>query len=122
MYKNIEMQQMIKALSKYLDRKDMLGYAAARNTRILTFELMEFENIRDELILKYGEPELDEEGNPSDQITLKVDSPKFKDFVEEIDKFAFVEHDPSLFKIKPEHVIGELSGTEIMEIDWMIED
>lgn len=122
MYKNIEMQHMVESIGKYLDRKDMLGYAAARNTRILTSELMEYENLRDSLIEKYGEPVMDESGKPSNSISIKPDSPNFANFLDELGQFAGIEHDPKIFKINAEHVIGELSGSEIMEIDWMIED
>lgn len=122
MYKNFEMERMVKALEKHLDRKDVIGYAAARNTRALTEELIEYENMREDLVTEYGEEELDEAGNPTGKITLKFDSPDFPKVASKMDEFALIEHDPKIFKIKYTDVIGELSGTEIMEIDWMLED
>ena len=122
MFKNIDMEKMVGTLKPHLERTDVIGYAAARNTRILENELQEYVQRRDELVLKYGEEKKDEDGNPTGSVSLNFDSPKFTEFVEELEKFAVLEHEPPIMKLKYEQAIGILSGAELLELDWMFED
>ena len=119
---NFEMEQMLGKLDKHLSRKDVIGYAVARNVRILRNELCEYFKVRDELVMKYGEADLDDEGNPKGTVSLGFDSPKFAEFNDEIQRFATIEHEPTIFKLKFEQAIGELSGSELLELEWMFED
>ena len=121
-YKNIEMEQMLVALEKHLERTDKIGYAAARNTRILRAETQEYFDRREKLIEEYGEPQIGEDGKPTGLTELRFDSPKFADYAREIEEWALIEHTPNIFKIPVEEVVGKLSGTEILEIDWMLEE
>ena len=116
MYKNVEMEQMVESLKKHLDRRDKVGYAAARNTRILQDEMREYTVRRDELIRKYGTADVDDDGNPTGRVSLDINSPKFQKFAEEIEQYAVIEHSPCLMKLKYDEVIGILSGAEILEI------
>ena len=118
-FKNIEMEQMLFALEKHLDRTDKIGYAAARNTRILRSETQEYFTRREELVEKYGEPQLDEQGNPTGLTELKFASPNFAKYAKEIEEWALIEHEPNLFKLPIEEAIGQLSGNELLELDWM---
>lgn len=119
-YRNIEMEQMLAVLEKYLERTDKIGYAAARNTRILRAETQEYFDRREKLIERYGEPQIGEDGNPTGMTELRFDSPKFAEYARDIEEWALIEHSPAIFKIPAEEAIGELSGTEILEIDWML--
>ena len=121
-FTNYEMEQMVGALAKHMERKDVVGYAAARNTRILQTELSEYMGVRNELVMKYGEMDVDEQGNPTGSVSLSPTSENFGKFVEEIERFASLTHQPDIFKIPVEEVVGKLSGTEILEIDWMLEE
>lgn len=120
-FKNIEMEQMIQSLEPFLERTDIIGYAAARNTRILMNEIHEYITRREELVTKYGEEELDDEGNATGRVQLRFDSPKFKDYSDEIMEWAEIEHEPSLYKIPAEKCIDLISGKQILAIDWMLE-
>lgn len=121
-YTNQDMDNMLAALKPQLERKDIIGYAAARNARIIRNELSEYSKVRDELVMKYGEADLDEQGNPTGSVSLSIESDKFPQFVEEIERFARIEHEPDLFKLKFEEAIGQLSGKELLELEWMFED
>lgn len=121
-YTNQEMDAMLASLEKFLERKDVIGYAAARNARILRNELTEYTKVRDELVMKYGEADTDEQGNPTGQVSLSVTSPDFPKFADEIGRFATITHEPELFRIKFEQAIGQLSGSELLEVEWMFED
>lgn len=122
MYKNVEMEQMVNTLQKHLERKDIIGYAAARNTRILQDELKEYIERRDEAVRKYGVQDTDSEGNPTGSVSLSFDSPEFAKFAEEMEQYAVIEHSPRLMLLDYEKAIGLLSGAEILELDWMFKE
>lgn len=117
---NFEMFSMIETLNSHLDKKDLVGYAAARNTRILNTECAEFIKRRDELIGEYGEPYVDENGRETGQTFISPQSQNFDEFAKELEKYGFIEHDVELYQIPETDVIGVLSGNEILSLDWML--
>ena len=119
---NGEMQQMLESLRPLLERRDIIGYAAARNSRILRVELTEFLERRDELVMKYGEADVDEEGNPTGQVSLKMTSPNLPAFANELQRYSSITHEFEPFRIKYDEAIGQLSGTELLSVEWMFED
>lgn len=118
--KNAQMAGMLNELRPILSRRDKIGYVAARNYRVLAECLTEYETFRNSLIEKYGEETTDERGNPT--ISIKVDSPNFKAFCDEMTPFNEMEHGVELMMAKYTDAIGCLSGEEILGIDWMLED
>lgn len=121
-YSNQEMEQMLGALDAQLPRKDMIGYAAARNARVLRNELVEYLSVRDGLVMKYGKPDVDEDGNETGSVSISPLSPEFPAFSDELRKFATIQHEPKLFRLRYEDAIGQLSGSELLELDWMFEE
>lgn len=121
-YTNAQMESMVEALAPQLERKDVIGYAAARNTRILRGELVEYMVKRDELVAEYGEPVVDGDGKETGEIAISNTSPNFSEFIGRFGEFAAIEHEPDIFRLKYEVAIGELSGSELLELDWMFED
>lgn len=121
-FKNIEMEQMLTSLESLLGRTDIVGYAAARNTRLLRNETTEYGQRRDALVEKYGEKEVDDNGNDTGRFRLAFNSDNWKKYEEGIKEWALIEHDVPIMKVKPSDVIGKLTGEEILKIDWMIED
>lgn len=118
--KNAQMMIMLNQLRPLLTRRDKLGYVVARNYRILSESLTEYEMFRRDLIEKYGEDGKDEHGGPVKQI--KIDSPSFKAFCDELTPFNEMEHEVEFMTVKYDETIGYLSGEEILSIDWMLED
>lgn len=118
--KNSKMAEMLHQLRPLLSHRDKIGYVAARNYRILTNSLTEYEAFRRNLIEKYGEDATGPNGEPIVQI--KVDSPAFKEFCDELQPFNEMEHEVELMLAKYSDAIGCLSGEEILGIDWMLED
>ncbi len=121
-YRNLEMAGMLQELQPLLSRRDIVGYAAARNARALSQSLTEYTAFRTQLVEKYGTPETDDTGHETGIISLKMDSPNFKAFLEELEPFNNMAHDVELMMVKYQDVIGLLSGEEILSIDWMLED
>lgn len=120
--KNIEIMDCIRLLDNHLNRKDLIGYAVARNIRNLRNNIIEYEQTYNNLMEKYGEPEVDDNGNETGRYTLDIRSSNFKKFRAELTPFANIEHDVKIFKIPYSSVIGELTGQEILDIDWMLDD
>lgn len=118
--KNAQMVAMLNQLQPILSHRDKIGYIAARNYRILSECLTEYEAFRNSLIEKYGEETKDDRGRPI--IGVKVDSPNFKLFCDELAPFNEMEHEVEIMTAKYDVVIGCLSGEEVLSIDWMLED
>ena len=118
--KNSVALERLHSLKPFLSRRDKIGYVAARNYRFLSYSITEFETIRLSLIEKYGVEGKDERGAPT--YTLKMDSPNFKNFCDELAPFNEMEHEVELMTAKYDDAAGNLSGEEILAIDWMLED
>ena len=119
--KNTEMESMLSSLEKHLDRRDVVGYAAARNTRLLQGELREFLEFRNELVVKHGEEAAEGDAAPGGKF-ITPQSPSFGDFMAEYGPLCSIEHDVSLFTVPYDEAIGVLSGSELLEIDWMFHE
>lgn len=121
-YTNAQMEQMLMSLEPLLERRDIVGYAAARNTRVLRSEALEYLKRRDELIAQYGEPELGDDGLPTGRTQLRIGSDAHKAFCREIEMYANIKHRPNLFKIAYADAIGKMTGNEILACEWMLID
>ena len=115
-YSNAQMSVMLESLERFLGRRDIIGYAAARNTRILTDASLEFIRRKDELIREYGT----DDGNGC--ICINAESDNFPAFEREIAEYAVIEHEVELFKLPFDNAIDKLTGSELLEIDWMFEE
>lgn len=119
---NAVMNEMIRQLQPVLQQRNKVGYVAARNFRKISDALTEYETFKNELIEKYGEQDIDENGNKLTTISIKVGSPNFEDFYKELVPYNTLEHEVELMMAKYDEAINCLSGEEILSIDWMLED
>lgn len=119
---NFEMEQRRNSLILFLSQRNILGYIIARNYRMLTNALLEYEKFRNDLIQKYGEQDKDENGNLLPTVTVKMGTENFDKFIAELKPLNDITHEVDLMIAKYESVIGILSGEEILSIDWMLED
>lgn len=113
---------MLQQLMPILSQRNRLGYIAARNFRILSDSLTEYHKFRTELVEKYGEPDKAEDGTELPTVSIKIGSPAFKQFCEDMVPYNEIEQEVELMTAKFEDVIDVLSGQEIIGIDWMLED
>jgi predicted acetyltransferase len=92
------------------------GYAIARNIRALKDSLSEYTDIKNKLITEYGE-------QSNNSIELRVDSPNFKKYQEEIKDYNVIEHDVDIMQIEPEEVYkSSLTADVISNIMFMIKE
>ena len=118
---NFEMEHYISILSDFLDRADIIGYAAARNTRLLTEASLDHMRIKNELLRKYGSVVKDVDGNETNEIAITDNDEHFDDVKTQLDISGNTKHHVNLFMISYDDVINKLTGYEILSIDWMIE-
>lgn len=119
---NFAMETMINLLEPFLDDSELLGYAAARNIRKLQDGCKEYINKKVEIVKKYGEKELDADGNETGGFVVKETAEGFKQAAEELDKFGNIEHEVELFKIPISEAMGKMTGRQILELGFMFED
>lgn len=118
--KNAQMDAMIQSLRPHLGRRDVIGYAAARNTRVLTDAACEYLMRKDEVVREHGIAEMDADGNPTGRFVMDVAGNE--DAMRELEEWGAIEHEADLFTLKYDEAIGKLSGQELLSIDWMFED
>ena len=116
---NIEMNNILSNLGNISDKvTGKLAYAVARNMRKIGNEIVDFENIRNKLINKYGT--LDENEN---NYVIKVGTEEHKKFMEEISEYTSIEHDVDIYKVDKEEIFkSNLTAKEIINLDFMIEE
>lgn len=119
--KNEEMVVMLQQLQPLLSHKDMFGYVAARNTRILSECLTEYNQAKNDLIDRFG-TETTDESTGITTTSIKVGTPAFKSFCEAMEPFNKIEHEVELMTMKYEDTINCLTGEEILGVGWMLED
>lgn len=120
-YTNTQMEQMVAQLKPLLDRSGLIGYAAAKNTRILRDEIAEYIQAKDAAIMELGEPELDADGNETGQVSLRFDSPRFAEYKERMAGIDTAESEPRIFRVNASEVMGQLTGQEMLDLEWMLE-
>lgn len=118
--KNLEMVNMVRQLQPLLSHKDLFGYVAARNTRILTEQLTEYDRVQREMLERFGKEKAGKNGVT--ELVIEVNTPEFKQFCEAMEPFAGIEHEVELMTMKYEDTIGCLSGEEILALEWMLEE
>lgn len=120
--KNSQIAEKMRQLEPILSQRNRLGYVAARNYRTFSNALIEYEKFKMELLEKYGEQDKTEDGVELPTIRLRVDSPNFKSFCQEMAPYNEIEQEVEIMMASYEDAIGALSGQEIFNIDWMLED
>lgn len=117
---NAEIAAMVEACERHLDDKGLLGYACARNARLLTLATVEYVQRRESAIREYGEEVLDAEGNVTGY-TLNIGSEGWGPYREAMSEFDAIEHDVEVFKVDADKLVGKLSGKEMLSLDFMME-
>lgn len=121
-FSNVEIKAMITNLQPILSQRNVIGYVAARNFRVLKDAISDYIEFEREAIVKYGTPDVDENNNPIGTTSISPDSEMFNSFLTEMTPIQNIKHVIPIMLVKFDDVIGQLSGEEILGIDWMLED
>lgn len=115
---NVQMDNYLQAMQNISEKiTGKLAYAVARNMRKISEELVEYQNLKNNAIFKYGE--IGEDGRAS----ILIGSDAFKKFVEEMDEYADISHEVAIQKItQAELLASPLNANEILTIDFMVEE
>lgn len=118
--KNMEMVTMVRQLQPLLSHRDLFGYVAARNTRILNEQLTEYMKVQRDMLERFGTEKQGENGMT--ELVIEVNTPEYQQFCEAMEPFINIEHEVELMTMKYEETINCLSGQEILALEWMLED
>lgn len=121
-YTNMEMDAMRESAARHLGRRDIVGYACARNIRALESELKEYLELKDALIIKHGAAELDEQGAPTGSYRFTPGSESYEAFLAELGPYMTLIGEPRLMTLDYSDAIDRLTGAEIIELEWMFAD
>ena len=115
---NIQMDNHLQALSKISEKvTGRLAYAVARNIRKISEELVEYQNLKDKAIFKYGET------NENGVASIRVGSDAYDKFVEEMKEYTDIAHEVPIEMItKDELLSSPLNANEILTIDFMVSE
>ena len=98
-----------------VEEKGVLGFAIARNRRILSSELREYAQKRDELLQEYG---TDEGGG---RFTIPVE--KVPAFSEALRPYAEMAADVAIVQVDEEAFCGgNLTSSQMFVLEWMVKE
>lgn len=115
-YTNAQLERMLASITLHLGRRDLIGYVCARNYRVIGDALAEYVQVKNALLAECGE--VGDDGVPR----ISTASPRYAEFVARFEPIAGVEQELTIMPLKYTDVVGELTGEEILDIDWMLED
>lgn len=115
---NVQMDNYLQAMQNISEKvTGKFAYAVARNMRKISEELVEYQNLKNNAIFKYGET--GEDGRAS----ILVGSDAYKQFIEEMKDYAEISHDVVIQKITTDELLSSsLNANEILTIDFMVEE
>ena len=112
---NEEWRQMAESLAPLLSRRDLIGYAAAVNTRRIGDATAEYARIREELIEEYGTL-------TDNTFTIIIGSPEHAAFERAIAEVSNITQDVDVMLVPRDRACGELTGEELLDAWWMFDD
>ena len=118
--RNDEIAAMVDACQKHLNDTGLLGYACARNARLLTLATLEYAQRREKAVREFGTEVLDEDGNVKGY-TINRDSEAWDRYQEQMAAFDAIEHEVDVFKVKASKLVGEVSGRDMLALDFMLD-
>lgn len=115
---NKQMDEYIIGLDGLMNKtQGKLGYAIAKNYRMIANELKEYVGLKDAAIAQFGER--DEEG----RIVIHLGTEAHKKYLEEMKQYDDIESDVSIVMVSPEDVYSSnLNAKEVSGILFMIKE
>lgn len=119
---NGQLELALELLKPILPHRDKVGYISARNTRIIQNSLTEYFQFKQDLIKKYGDIDVDEQGKALSTISIFENSPNFEVFNEEFSPIRDLEQTINIMTMSYDEIVGILNGTEILNLEFMLTD
>lgn len=103
------------ACERHLSDRGELGYACARNLRMLAFSTSDYLARRDEAVRRHGTPA--DGGGTS----ISPRDEGWAPFLEEMGPLDAIEHEVDVTTVEASRLVGKLSGAEMLEIGFMLD-
>lgn len=116
---NLEMEVMLNSLAMLMNRNDIFGYLAFRNTRMLENAAHEYLQKKRELLERYGQPVLDKDGNETGTIKIQPENAEYKAIRDALVPLCDIRHRVVLSKIDESEAINKLTGAEMLQCSFL---
>jgi hypothetical protein len=114
---NAQLERMMVSASAHLERRDLIGYVCARNYRAIGDAIVDYLAMKNALLHEYGKTD-----GIGSMPYIEPSMPRYAEFIARYEPIANVEQDVAIMPLKYTDVVGQLTGEEMLEIDWMLED
>ena len=114
---NARLGRRMVSASARLERRDLIGYVCARTYRAIGDAIVDYLAMKNALLHEYGQTD-----GIGSMPYITPEMPRYAEFIERYEPIANVEQDVASMPLKCTDVGGELTGEEMLEIDWMLED
>lgn len=122
-HRNDDMQNMIISVEPYLESATgRFGYAIARNVRKIREACAEYLQARQDLITELGEEELDESGNKTGVIRLRIGTDAYKEYLRRIAEYSGIRHNVEIYKIHYCVLPDSMTAGDMLRLEWMLLD
>lgn len=116
-YTNAQLERMMASASAHLERRDLIGYVCARNYRAISDAIVDYLAMKNALLHEYGKTD-----GIGKMPYIDPSMSGYAEFIARYEPIANVEQDVTIMPLRYTDVVGELTGQEILAIDWMLED
>lgn len=120
---NEDMMYMLMSMEPHLENATgKFGYAIARNVRKIKDACTEYLQIRQDLITQFGTEQVDENGNKTGAIELKIGSDAYNEFKKQLDEYSEMKYDVEILKIPYETLPKDITAKDMLNLEWMLID
>lgn len=115
---NKQMDEYIYGLEGLMEKtQGRLGYAIAKNHRMILNELKEYQGLKDSAIMRFGTK------NEQGRASIQVGTDAYEKYLEEMKQYDDIESDVNIVMVKADDVYSSnLSAKEVSGILFMIEE
>ena len=115
---NMQMDNYLQAMRNISEKvTGVFAYAVARNMRKISNELVEYQQLKNNTIEKYGTK------NDNGTSSIEIGSEAFDNYVKEMKQYSDIQHEVDIQMISQQDLLSSpLNASEILTIDFMIKE
>lgn len=122
-FTNTEMHMLLDTLNNCTHCTGLLGYGIARNIRLIQDASQDYLKIYGDALSRFGEVvETPTDVGFSKQFSINPSSPKFDEFISEVEPIAHVKHNVDVFCVPYSEAMNQLTAEQMLQLDWMLTD